>query len=230
MHSQSTLWPKSRSEDPLVSNRKDRQHHPDILETSAREQLPLPMSGIILCGGKSSRMGRQKAFLPYASKTLVEHRLDSMQEIFSEVFLVTNTPESFRHLSANVVKDIIPNRGPLVGILSGLLVSLYEHSFVIPCDMPLIDTRLMRNMASKRHGLDVLVYGHEEQMEPLVGIYSKLCIEPLEEAIFKGQGLAGDFIRKMNAAVYHPPVAERKRALPSHFNIDTPQDYGRLIT
>ncbi|MBY0356714.1 MAG: molybdenum cofactor guanylyltransferase [Candidatus Obscuribacterales bacterium] len=204
-------------------------HHPDILSTP-REQLPMPMSGIILCGGKSSRMGREKAFLPYAGKTLIEYRLDCMQELFAEVFLVTNNPDAFEHLSANVVKDIIPNRGPLAGILSGLLVSHYEQSFVIPCDTPLLDKQLIRQMSAKRHDLDLLIYGDEGQLEPLIGIYSKRCVDSLEKALFEEQKDSVDFVGDMNMQVFSPPKSAHKGpGLPAHFNIDTPQDYGKLF-
>src|SRR5947207_39916 len=93
---------------------------PGLMESSTLEPLPLPITGLILCGGKSSRMGRPKAFLPFAGRTIVEHLLDTAQEMFNEVFLVANEPESFCHLSVDVVKDILPYRGPLGGILSGL--------------------------------------------------------------------------------------------------------------
>jgi molybdenum cofactor guanylyltransferase len=109
-----------------------------------------------------------------------------MSELFSEVVLVANDPESYSQLSVDVVKDIIPNRGPLVGILSALLVSQYDHVFIIACDMPLVDNKLMRSMAQQRHDTDVLVLAHEEGIEPLLGIYSKRCIQPLEESIFAG--------------------------------------------
>lgn len=192
-----------------------------------RSKSPLPLSAIILCGGRSKRMGRQKAFLPYAGKTLVEHCLDLMSELFSEVILVSNNPQDYEQLSANVVRDIVPNRGPLVGILSGLLVASYEHSFVIPCDMPFVDKQLIRSMVRERHRSDMLVYSHAGQIEPLLAVYSKSCIEELEDAIFQGKDLALDFVHSKSAAIYSSN-SEYSGVLLPHFNVDTPADYGRL--
>ncbi|MBX9688151.1 MAG: molybdenum cofactor guanylyltransferase [Candidatus Obscuribacterales bacterium] len=187
----------------------------------------LPLCGVILCGGKSKRMGRNKAFLPYAGKTLIEHSLDLMSEVFQDVLLVSNNPEDFEHLSANSLKDIIPNRGPLVGILSGLLVSNYEHIFVMPCDMPFVDKSLMRQISAQRHKAEILLYRHEQKNEALLGLYSKACIEALEEAIFAGEDRVEAFLAANNPDYFDYQSEKKNFALP-HFSIDTPSDYGQL--
>lgn len=186
----------------------------------------LAMSGIILCGGKSKRMGRPKAFLPYAGKTLIEHSLDRMSEVFSEVILVSNNPDDFEHLSASVVRDIIPHRGPLVGILSGLLVANFEHAFVMPCDMPLVSVSLMKAMSAARHNSATTVYRQAGRPEPLLAVYCRSCIEPLEERIFRGLDAAIDFVDG-TAACYFDAEAQSD-LLPAHFNVDTPSDYSIL--
>lgn len=201
------------------------------IDKSSRETLPLPMSAAILCGGKSKRMGRPKAFLPYEGKTMIEYRFNSIKELFSQVVLVANDVDAYSQLSVDIVKDIIPDRGPLVGILSALLVSEYDHTFVVACDMPLIDTHLIREMCQRRNGTDVLVLSHEDGIEPLVGIYSKRCIQPLEEAIFSGKLKAHDFLTGINAQLF--VLDENKhgtRQLPAYFNVNTPQDYSKLLT
>lgn len=190
------------------------------------ERLPLPLSAIILCGGTSSRMGVEKAFLPYAGKTLIEHRLETLQPYFNEVFLVTNAPEHFNHVSANVVKDIIPGRGPLVGILSGLLVSVCDHAFVTPCDMPLLDEHVILSLAQKRQEADVLLYRYHEHIEPLVGVYSKRCIPHLEKLVFEGETRGSDFLGGLKRKTID--FGRQHTVLPPHFSVDTPGDFGRL--
>lgn len=203
-----------------------------VLNPESRESLPLPITAAILCGGTSSRMGRPKAFLPFEGKTLIERRFEAIRELFAEVVLVANDPEAYSNLSVDVVKDIIPNRGPLVGILSALLVSEYEHTFVIACDMPLIDNKLIREMCQERHDKDVLVLSHEDGIEPLLGVYSKRCIEPLEQAIFANQLKAHDFLNGINAQLFRFDAQRyaAQGALPPYFNVNTPQDYSRLLT
>jgi molybdenum cofactor guanylyltransferase len=203
-----------------------------VLQAESRECLPLQMTAAILCGGKSSRMGRAKAFLPYEGATLIERRFETLKDLFAEVVLVANDPEAYSQLSVDVVKDIIPNRGPLVGILSALLVSQHEHTFVIACDMPLIDNKLIREMCQQRKGTDVLVLSHEDGVEPLLGIYSKQCIEPLEQAVFAEQLKVQDFLDGINAQLFEfdPKRYSAGNALPAYFNVNTPEDYSRLLT
>lgn len=107
------------------------------------------MTCLILCGGKSKRMGRPKEFLPLAGTTMLEHILDRALNLFADVLLVTNKPEDYEHLSADIVKDIVPDRGPLAGILSGLLVAQYQDAFVLPCDMPLFTENQIRELAAQ---------------------------------------------------------------------------------
>ena len=199
----------------------------------SKDELPLPLTGLILCGGKSRRMGRPKAFLPYNGTTMISHMLACAQEVFAEVLLVANEPELFADLGVDVVKDILPYRGPLGGILSGLLVAAHHHSFVLACDMPFVDPNLLVEMSARRHGSDVLVLMHDEGVEPLIGIYSKDCVKPLEESLFAGEPSLHDFVSGLNAEgfCYDPERGQSsKDSFPAYFNIDTPQDYSRAIT
>jgi len=193
--------------------------------------LPLPITGLILCGGRSRRMGRPKAFLPFGGRTIIEHLLDTARDVFDEVFLVSNEPESFSHLSVDTLKDILPYRGPLGGILSGLLVASNPYAFVIACDMPLVTRKLIRQMAGQRHDADVVVLSHADGIEPLLGIYSKNCIRPLEESLFSGRLKMQDFLSGLQAKTFVCPERQLSAGeLPAYFNVNTPQEYSELIT
>lgn len=199
-----------------------------IIETAARETLPLPMTALLLCGGQSRRMGTPKSFLPYEGSNFVEHRLASLRQLFQEILLVANNPADYDALEVGVVKDIIPQRGPLVGILSGLLVSRFEYSFVIACDMPLVDNRLIRQLcAARNNGSDVVVLKHADGVEPLLGVYSRKLVPSLEEYIFSGKARAQDFLSGLSCTFYEHEFGGAK--LPPYFNVNTPQDYALVL-
>lgn len=201
--------------------------HKHLLVTE-REALPLPMTGVILCGGKSTRMGRSKALLPYGGSTFIESRYLQMQKLFSQILLVANEPDEFTHLNVEVVKDVLPHRGPLVGILSALLVSAYDHAFVIACDMPLVKAKTMREMCQRRSAYAVVVAEHAEGLEPLLGVYAKSIIGALEEAVFADRLKAADFLASINAGTYK--IKTNPAGLPTYFNVNTPSDYSRVLT
>jgi molybdenum cofactor guanylyltransferase len=193
----------------------------------------LPMSCLILCGGKSVRMGRPKAFLPYGGTTMIEHTLETARAVFDEVLLIANEPAIYEELGVDVIKDILPHRGPLGGILSGLLVAANHHCFVLPCDTPLVDRTLLRAMSRRCHANDVCVLAHKTGIEPLIGIYSKNCIKPLEEALFAGDPILHDFVSGLNAETfdYDTNLGHRKvNGLPAYFNVDTPQEYCLAVS
>lgn len=176
-------------------------------------------------------MGRPKAFLPYAGSTMIAHIVETLNEMFVKTLLVSNEPAQFEDLGPDVVKDILPFRGPMGGILSGLLVAETDYSFVIACDMPLVSKKLVRDMTAVRHGFDVVVLTHPTGLEPLFGIYSKGCIKPLEESLFAGALSVQDLIGGLKSSTFRYDDGKYESdLLPPYFNINTPQDYSRLIT
>lgn len=201
----------------------DRATTNPALERSPRK---LELSCLILCGGQSKRMGRPKAFLPYNGMTLIENMLDKMSEIFSEVLLVSNNSDEFEHLSADCVRDIVPRRGPLVGILSGMLVARKEKCFVIPCDMPFIDADTVNKIVEQEQTAPVVIYSCGAHIEPLLGVYDSALVSEIEDAIFDGRDGILDFLDSTAYRTVQFP--EKRGQLPVHFNIDTPSDYSRV--
>ncbi len=202
-----------------------------IDEPVFRERLPFPVTALVLGGGKSKRMGRTKAFLPFQNTTMIEHVLNIVRELFDETFVVANQPELYEDLAVDVVKDILPHRGPLGGILSGLLVSSNPYAFVIACDMPLVQKEIVEEIVSRRHGNDVVVLAHQQGIEPLLGIYSKNCIKQLEESLFAGSRSVQDFLSGLKAQTYFLDQGKLdNNSLPPFFNVNTPQDYSRVVT
>jgi len=189
------------------------------------------MTALILCGGQSKRMGRAKAFLPYAGTTIIGHLISSMENLFDEVLLVANEPDNYLDLGPDVVRDMLPNRGPLCGILSGLLTAKHDKVFVTACDMPLFNKDLIEKLELESKGFDITVVAHEERLEPLIGIYSKNCIKEMEESLFAEQLSLTDLIEKhSNAHKFYCKYEDRLAPdLPPYFNVNTPSDYSKLL-
>lgn len=202
-----------------------------ITRESKANLQKLEMTALILCGGQSKRMGRAKAFLPYAGSTFISHLVESMEKLFDEVLLIANEPETYLDLGPDVVRDILPNRGPLCGILSGLLVAKHDKVFVTACDMPLFNQDLIRNLEKESEGYDITCVAHEERLEPLIGIYSKNCVKDLEESLFTEQLSLTDLIAKHpNAHKFYCKYEDRLAPdLPPYFNVNTPSDYSKLL-
>lgn len=191
------------------------------------------MTCMILCGGKSKRMGRAKEFLPLAGSTMLEHVLDRAVSMFSEVLLVTNKPEDFDHLSASIVKDIVTDKGPLVGVLSGLLISEHEEALALPCDMPLFDEQAIYSLINQHQthssfdsSIKATVYKGVGHVGSIPAIFNRTLVPHLEEALFTNQYSLSEFIERLP----HGDAEGASNArIAAHFDINTPMDYIRLV-
>jgi molybdopterin-guanine dinucleotide biosynthesis protein A len=134
-------------------------------------------NGIILAGGKGSRIGENKALITLPDgKTLIQKSVDSLKKVFTQILIVTNEMGVYRGHDAHVVEDLIKNRGPLGGILTGLCYSTSYHNFVIGCDMPFPRVRLIELLLEKGDDQDVIIPESGGEVEPLFAVYSKNCL------------------------------------------------------
>ena len=141
------------------------------------------ITGIILSGGKSSRMGTDKALLKLGSETIIERITNLMKSIFSDVFIVTNTPEEYKFLNIPLYEDIYKNKGPLSGIHSGLVHSSTNKNFFISCDLPLISKELIEHIIEFKSDKSIRYCIAGKRHHYLAGVYSKNLIPEIEKII-----------------------------------------------
>ncbi len=131
------------------------------------------ITGTILSGGKSSRMGENKALLPLGEKKVIEHITELMRSIFADVILITNTPDEYEFLDLPMYKDIFKVGGPLAGIHSGLENTKTEENFILSCDMPLMTADFIKSIIEFKTDKPVTVCKSEGFIQHLAGRYSK---------------------------------------------------------
>lgn len=141
------------------------------------------MTGIILAGGKSRRMGENKAFIDLGGAPLFERVYRIFKEIFTEIIVVANDAGLFEGYEARLQKDILLNKGPLGGLYTGLFYSSNYHAFCTACDMPLLNPRLIKYMVEERGEYDVIVPKTPDGLHPLHAIYSKKCLSPMRQLL-----------------------------------------------
>lgn len=187
------------------------------------------VTGVILAGGKSTRMGSNKALLPYRGGRFIEaiHRL--FADIFSEVILVTNTPDQYDFLPCRKEQDILKGMGVLAGIHSGLYHSSSPAIFAVACDMPYLVEGLIRHMASRADAGGVLIPEGPDGLEPLHAVYGKGCLAAMETTLLSGQRRIVSFFDRTNVSKMNlEQVAIFDPSFVSFMNINTPVDYYEL--
>lgn len=133
------------------------------------------ITGIVLAGGNSSRMGQDKGLLKVGNSTLIEKIVEELRPFVGEVLISTNQKERYSFLKdVRFVEDFRKGEGPLVGILSSLEASHTPWSFVVSCDLPFFQGALIPYLANRREGYGVIpIQG--THYEPLIAMYSRDC-------------------------------------------------------
>ena len=147
------------------------------------------VTAIIMAGGDSRRMGTDKSMLAVNGRPLIQRICEQLRDSFSQVLISANDAGKFAFLGLAVVPDRVPGQGPLMGIASSLNASDNELNFVVACDIPQIELRLVRRMISEaaESGADiVLPVGSDGKHEPLFAIYRKSALEVIDKVLSSG--------------------------------------------
>ncbi len=142
------------------------------------------MTGIILSGGKNSRMGLNKAFLEINGVRLIDGILSVYRQLFSEIIIVTNEPLAYTEFpDTMIVTDIYKGKGSLGGIYSGLFYARHDYAFVAACDMPSLNIEFILFMMAQISKYEIVVPELPEGFQALHAIYSRRCLPAIKRMI-----------------------------------------------
>lgn len=130
----------------------------------------------ILAGGYSTRMGQDKVALEVNGKALIHYVFDKVKNVFQNIVIVSNNHSAFKDIDVPIIKDIVPARGSMVGIVSALMYSHDPYVFVCACDMPFIHENAIHYMVNEMNGEDIIIPKTEKGYEPLHALYGRSCI------------------------------------------------------
>ncbi|MDP1744959.1 MAG: molybdenum cofactor guanylyltransferase [Bacteroidota bacterium] len=157
------------------------------------------ITGIILAGGKSSRMGSDKGIVNLNEKKFIEHILAAVLPNVNEVLIIANN-DNYNNLGYKVIKDKIKDCGPLGGIYTGLMNSKTENNIVVSCDIPFINSDLVKYIIENTSNADITVPVYKGNIEPLCAVYTKRTSDQIYNLIMnkdlKIQNILKYFITK----------------------------------
>jgi molybdopterin-guanine dinucleotide biosynthesis protein A len=192
-------------------------------------------TGIILAGGESRRMPGDKAFMEVSGRPVISIQLEVIGPLFDEVLIVGNAGRIEKLMAyegeaevVRVVEEPVGGKGPLGGILSGLMLSRSDENFVLACDMPFIMREAVALVLARLDGHDVAVPVTPGGLEPLHAGYNKGCAPAIESQIAAGRLKVTDFFEKVD--VDYIPWDELLRLDPTGrllTNVNEPEDMRR---
>ena len=136
------------------------------------------VTGVLLAGGKSHRMGQDKAILEFSGKSMFDRALDLLESLFSSLLIAGDRPDLARP-GIPALADIYPGSA-LGGLYTGLRAASTEWIFVAPCDMPYPDGRIIEALLDNRSGVDAVVPKTAAGYEPVFALYHKNCLPQME--------------------------------------------------
>ena len=206
---------------------------------------PMPVTGVILAGGKSRRMGQNKALIPLGEDSLIEHVIRRTRLVTDELLLITNNHTEYAHLGLPMHSDIVPNAGALGGIYTGLMHAAHDVVLCVACDSPFLQPKLLSHLVSILAEYDaVMPYtyrGKKESeitnpihsdnqitLQTLCAAYSKRCLPiialMLQESELRVHALAERaYVQRVSPEVWQKFDSEGM----SFFNINTPEDFEK---
>jgi len=144
---------------------------------------PKPMAGLVLCGGGSSRMGKDKALLGVRGRPLVLHVAALLEEAADPVLLAPGRPGRLGRLGYREVEDETPGAGPLGGLVAGLAASPHPLLAVVAVDLPFASPALFRLLADLHRGEDAVVPRNDSGPQPLHAAYAAAALPRLRAAL-----------------------------------------------
>lgn len=160
------------------------------------------ITGIILAGGKSSRMGTDKGFLLWKGRPFIQHSILALKPVVSKLIIVSDHTY-YDRLSYKRVRDIYPDAGPLSGLYSGLKASETKFNLVLSCDVPLINSSVIEKLVANYHNdVAAVVCAADDKIMPLVALYHKNCYQVCKDLLDNGERRMMQLLAKLASVDY----------------------------
>ena len=188
------------------------------------------MTGAILVGGKSRRMGFNKAFIEINGKSIIEGAIETLRTLFPHLIIVASSDNilEYERLNVRTVADIYAGAGSLGGIYTALFHSPSPYCFVTACDMPLLDSAVIQRMVAEAKGHDAVIPTINGRFHPLHAIYSRRCMAQMEEMIEGGDLTIGNLYKRINVKGLGEDFFHDSHDLPFLTNLNTTEHLMKL--
>ena len=215
-----------------VYHRKRKTISGSIVEDVGRGTKASPVTGIILAGGRSRRLGRDKAVEPFDGQPLIRRVFERVAPLTDEIVVVVADAARGRALPLDaghrVAVDIYPDGGSLGGIFSGLSAAANDWGLVVACDMPFLNRQLLEFMLTQRADCDAVVPRPGAFPEPTHALYSRACLPHIEARLQANDlKIAGFFEEVRVRYLEEGEVRQFDPQLLSFFNVNSPEDLAR---
>jgi len=188
------------------------------------------VSAAIMAGGKSKRMGQDKAWIELDGEPLIKRVADVLGELADEVIVVANDPR-YESLGLRVVRDRWPQGGALGGIATGIGAATHHAVLVAACDMPFLSVDVWRVLLGHAGEADVVIPKIGGEYETMHALYTKACVPQMARAIAENRLRVISFFDQVRVlAVEEPELRAADPTLRSFTNVNTPEELASALS
>ncbi len=192
---------------------------------------PTKLSLVVQAGGASSRMGQNKALMPFLGQPLIERVIGRLIHLAGEVLVTTNQPEGLAFLGVPLVPDVLPGMGALGGLYTALSAASLPVVALVACDMPFAGPALLaaeRDLLDQT-GADVVIPRSEFGYEPLHAVYRReICLGPVRAALDAGNLRMVSWFSDVKVRVMElDELRLYDPDLRAFLNVNTPEEFVR---
>ena len=188
----------------------------------------MKITGIILAGGKSSRMGKDKSLLEIENKSLTEIIYNKLKNVCSEIIISSNIEEN--KIPGTVhIHDTYKDIGPIGGIYSSLKKSSNEKNIIVSCDMPFISEEFIAYLIEKSANYNVCISEFNKKLFPFPGIYNKKILNLLKTEIKLKHYKLISLIQKTNFLTVKHNEIQNLITKNTFYNINTTENYKKAL-
>ncbi|MWV46532.1 NTP transferase domain-containing protein [Paenibacillus sp. HJL G12] len=204
--------------------------------------MGIEITGVVLAGGQSSRMGRNKALLTVGREKVIDTIISAMSEVAQDILISANDLNAYRELGKKIIEDQFPGQGPLSGIHAALQAANTPWIMVAACDMPFVSSDLFRFLVKTVAEVQISDTGESNcqamipigdgRVQPLLGAYHISSLPALEESLKSGKLRMTDWLAQLRVqyiteeVLLHETGMEASRAF---FNMNNPEDYTLAV-
>jgi len=176
-------------------------------------------TGIILAGGKSSRMNEDKGLMLLNGRPMIQYVIDVLEKVIDQIIIISNNTD-YEQFGHPVYSDLIKEKGPLAGIYTGLYYSTSEKNIVLSCDVPYVNEELISFLISEHQNHQITIPVKEDRTHQLIGIFSKSCEVNFSLSIEKNELKLMDAFKNLNLNIVNANHFDKQLFM----NINSPSD------
>ena len=189
----------------------------------------MSVSAAIMAGGKSKRMGQDKAWIELDGEPLIRRVANVLAQVADEVIVVANDPK-YATLGLRVVPDRFPDGGALGGIATGVSAATHDRVLVAACDMPFLSAEVWRVLLDHRYEADVVIPKIGGEFETLHALYTKACVASMERSLAAGKLRVISFFDEVRVqAIEERELRIADPTLRSFTNVNTPEELASAL-